>query len=289
MSLFLTVPFLDDRTLSVPTTAAEADDSVTVGGEDGMSAEDLAAEEAAAAAVGEAAEEEEDDDADALDEEADSARIGSRGHPLSDMPPPAEDVLVAHTFIEGLDSSAVVTLGAKCKALVAFANSGRGKYHVWGVMGSLNMVKNFDIHVQNFTYGVVNKTVGAGGELSFSYDFTPNERLDTRPFQLALSVFYEARGSTGNAIRGHSTTFYNATVGTKPGPQSMSNGLFMFLFVVLIGAAAGAYYVFRTTEAKKEAAEMGTVSSSKNEWLEEHHNMVKTGGGRARSKSTGKK
>lgn len=254
-----------------------------------MSDEDRAAEEAAAAAVGEAAEEEEDDDADALDEEADSARIDSDRHPLSDMPPSADDVLVAHTFTEGLGSASLVTLGEKCKALIAFANSGRGRYHVWGVTGSLNMVKNFDIHVQNFTYGVINKTVTSGNELSFSYEFTPNERLDTTPFQLALSVFYEARGSSDNAIRGHSTTFYNSTVTTEPGPQSMSNGVFMFLFVALLAAAGGAFYVFRATEAKKEAVEMGTASTSKNEWLEEHHNMSRTGGGRSKSKSAGKR
>lgn len=254
-----------------------------------MSAEDLAAEEAAAAAVGEAAEEEEDDDADALDEEADSARFDSDRHPLSDMPPPADDIMIAHAFTKGIDDSAVLTLGETCKTLIAFANSGRSKYHVWGVMGSLNMEKKFDIHVQNFTYGEVNKTVGSHGELSFSYEFTPNERLDTRPFQLALSVFYEARGSSGNAIRGHSTTFYNATVGTKPGPQTMSNGVFMFIFVFVIGAGLGAFYVLKSSEAKKEAVEMGTGGSSKNEWLEEHHAMAKTGGGRARSRSAGRK
>lgn len=239
--------------------------------------------------MGEAAEEEEDDDADAMDEEADSARFDSDRHPLSDMPPPADDVLVAHTFTKCLNATETLVLGDKCKTLVAFANSGRGRYHVWGVMGSLNMQHKFAVHVQNFTYGVVNKTVSSAGELSFSYEFTPNERLDTRAFQLALSVFYEARGSSGNAIRGHSTTFYNATVATEPGPQTMSNATFMAVFVVAIAAAAGAVYVLRTTEAKKEPVEMGTADSSKNEWLEEHQAMVKTGGGRARSKNAGKK
>lgn len=269
-------------------TGSSADETAAAAEQD-MTAEDLAAEEAAAAAVGEAAEEEEDDDADALDEDADSARFDSDRHPLSDMPPSADDVLIAHTFTKGLNDTTVLTLGETCKALIGFANAGRGQYHVWGVMGSLNMQNNFDIHVQNFTYGVVNKTVSSNSELSFSYEFTPNERLDTRPFQLALSVFYEARGATGNAIRGHSTTFFNTTVGTQPGPQTMSNALFMFIFVLVIGAGIGAVYVLKSTEAKKEAVEMGTGGSSKNEWLEEHQTMVKTGGGRARSRAAGKK
>lgn len=264
--------------------ASHADDGAI--SRDEMTAEDLAAEEAAAAAVEEAAEEEDDDDADALDEDADAARLHVDRHPLTDMPAPADDVYVAHTFTEGLDSTSVVTLGSTCKTLIAFANGGRGLYHVWGVMGSLNMEHKFDIHVQNFTYSVVNKTVPANSELSFSYKFTPNERLDTRPFQLALTVFYEAQGSTGNAIRGYSTTFCNATVGTVPGPQSISNGLFMVILLVLVGAAIATYFVLKNTDAKKEAVEMGTTTSSKNEWLEEHQTMIKSGGGRTKSGAT---
>lgn len=176
------------------------------------------------------------------------------------------------------------------KALIAFANRGRTRYHIWGVMGSLNMEKDFRVYVQNFTYGVVNKTVGSGGELSFSYSFTPNERLDTTPFQLALNVFYEAQSPTGNAIRGHSTTFFNSTIATEAGPQSMSNSMFMIILVVLIVAAAGGYYAFMNMEvAKNTPTEMGTEDTSKNEWLEEHHNLVSTGGGRARSRAGAKK
>lgn len=251
-----------------------------------MTDEDIAAEEAAAAAVEEAAEEE-DDEADALDEDADSARLHADRHPLTDMPLPANDVLVAHTFIKGLDSSTVVTLGKTCKTLVAFANGGKGLYHVWGVTGSLNMEHAFKVYVQNFTYAMVNKTVPAQSELSFSYEFTPNEHLDTRPFQLALTVFYEAQGATGNAIRGHSSTFYNATVGTVPGHQSISNGLFVVIVLVLVGAAVAGYFVLKNTEARKETVETGTVNTSKNEWLEEHQTMIRSGGGRTKSSGAG--
>lgn len=254
-------------------------------------------EEEAAAAVGEAAEEEEDDDADALDEDADIARYDpERRHPLSDLPPPSSDVSVGHAFLTKFSetkskaSDIVVTLGETIKTVIAFANHGRGSYHVWGVMGSLNMNDNFKIHVQNFTYAMINKTVEPQEELSFSYAFTPHERLDIRPFQLALTAFYEAQGSTGNAIRGYSTTFFNATVATEPGLQTMSNGLFMLIVVVLIGAAIGGFFAFKKMEAVKTAkTEMGTEDSSKNEWLEEHEAMVKTGGGRARSRAAAKR
>lgn len=254
-------------------------------------------EEEAAAAVGEAAEEEEDDDADALDEDADIARYDpERRHPLTDLPPASTDVSVGHAFLTNFSetkskaSDIVITLGETIKTIVAFANEGRGSYHVWGVMGSLNLNEKFAVHVQNFTYTMINKTVEPGTELSFSYSFTPNERLDIRPFQLALTVFYEAQGSTGNAIRGYSTTFFNNTVATEPGPQTISNGVFILIVVVLIGAAIGGFFAFKRMEAVKTAKpEMGTEESSKNEWLEEHEAMVKTGGGRARSRPAAKR
>lgn len=261
-----------------------------------MAAEEAAAEEAAAAAVGEAAEDEDEDDADAHDEDADSARLDQeRRHPLTNLPPPADDVDIAHAFTVGPNAAKkidadVLTLGEQVKAAIAFASTGRSKYHVWGVMGSINMENKFSTYVQNFTYSAVNKTVAPQSELSFSYRFTPNERLDPRSFQLALTVFYEAQGHTGNAIRGHSTTFFNSTVATVAGPETMSNGLFLFILAFSVAAAAAAIYAYRNMEgAKPASAEMGTEESSKNEWLEDHHNLVNTGGGRAKTRHAGKK
>lgn len=260
-------------------------------------AAEIAAEEAAAAAVEEAAEDEEDDDADALDEDADSARYDPEiRHPLSELPSSAPDVYVGHKFIHGLSVDAktskdLVTLGETVKTIVAFSNQGRTTYHVWGVMGSLNRDTKFSVHEQNFTYNLVNKSVSTGEELSFSYEFTPNARLDIRPFQLALTMFYEARSSSGNAIRGHSSTFFNSTVLTQPGSQTMSNGVFMLFFFFTVAAAIGAWYVWKNMALtqQKDTVEIGTTDNSKNEWLEEHHNMMTTGGGRAKRKPTPKK
>lgn len=265
--------------------------------EDELAAE-IAAEEAAAAAVGEDAEDEEDEDADALDEDADSARYDpSHRHPLSELPPSSDAVSVGHFFVSGMSgdnkaSRSTVTLGELIKTVIAFANNGRTAMHVWGVMGSLNHDNRFSIYVQNFSYSMINKTVASGEELSFSYEFTPNAHLDIRPFQLAITMFYEAQSSSGNAIRGYSTTFFNSTIVTEPGSGTMSNGLFMLFFFVGIAAAFAAWYVWKNLELsgqKVETTETGTVYSSKNEWLEEHHNLTRTGGGRAKLKSDTKK
>lgn len=266
-------------------------------GENDDIAAEIAAEEAAAAAVEEAAEGEEDDDADALDEDADSARYDpERRHPLSEMPPSATDVQIGHAFLSGMSVDKktfkdLVTLGDPVETVVAFSNQGRTPYHVWGVIGSLNRDTKFSVYVQNFSYTVVNKTINSGEELSFKYEFTPNERLDIRPFQLAITTFYEARSSNGNSIRGHSSTFYNSTVLTQPSPNTMSNGVFLLFCLFGITGAVGMWYVWKKVQAvqQKEVVEMGTTDPSKNEWLEDHHNMISTGGGRAKRRLNVKK
>lgn len=219
-----------------------------------------------------------------MDEDADAARIDPNKHPLTDMPPSASDVYVAHKFAEGLPDDRVITLGNNVRVLVAFANAGKSMYHVWGVMGSLNMQNKFNMYVQNFTYHVVNKSVNAASELSLAYTFQPNERLDTRPFQLSLSIFYEAQSSSGNAIRGHSTTFFNETITTKAGPQSINNTTFMLLVVLVMGGVAGgiAFAMSSGSDQKRTAAtELGTTESKESEWLEEHSRTMQSGGGRA--------
>lgn len=260
-------------------------------------AAEIAAEEAAAAAVEEDAEDEDDGDGDALDEDADAARYDpDRRHPLSDLPPPADNVQIGHVFETGLGEPAksgddsVLTLGEPVKVVVAFSNKGRLPYHVWGVTGSLNHHNRYSVFVQNFSYTMLNRSIGVGGELSFSYTFIPNERLDVRPFQLALTMFYEAQSTSGSALRGHSTTFFNSSITTKPGPHTMSNGLFMLFFSMAVAAAVGAWFAWKTwsEKAKKDqASEASASETSKSEWLEDHHLM--SGGGRARQRSTTKR
>ena len=195
--------------------------------------------------------------------------------PLTDMPPPAKDAEFAFAFADGLGDGKVVTLGEKVRTLVAVANEGRVQFHVWGVMGSLNMPHKFGEYVQNFTYGAVNETVVPGGELSFEYDFVPNERLDVRDFTLALSVFYEAQGATGNVIRAHSTTFLNQTITTVAGPQVVNNATFMALFITVIAVGCGlGWHLKKMSDDSRVSGEVGTGTSGKEEWLEEHQSMI---------------
>jgi hypothetical protein len=261
-------------------TATGSEDDVAVNLDD---------EDAAAAVVGDAAEAEEDDDADAMDEEADASRFDPNDpdhHPLSNMPPPSRDVDIGQAFADGLKEGRKLVLGKKARVTVGFANNARVSYHIWGIMGSLNMPHNFDIHVQNFTYAVVNQTVPPGGEISFDYSFEPNERLDTRDFTLALSAFYEAQSTKGNVIRAHSTTFFNETIIAEAGPQAVNNVAFLAILLVTVAAAVGGIFYVKTLSdhTKRSVPEMGTTSSSATEWLEDHNSML-TGGGRTKSKT----
>lgn len=274
-------------------TFAKADETVVddaVTREEQLSEADRAAEEEAMRGVTEQAEIEEDEEGgDAMDEDADSARPHPDRHPLTDLPEAARDVTVGHKFISGglKDSGNVITLGEKIDVLVALANGGRSKYHVWGIMGSLNMAGRFSMFVQNFSYTEVNASVTSGEELSMAYSFTPNERLDTRDFQLAISVFYEAQNSEGNALRGHSTTFFNSTVGTVPGPQAVSNTAFLILSALfLVVSGAGIAFLLKPaaeSEKKQTSSRSGSeVSGSENDWLEEHMTTMQSGGGRSK-------
>lgn len=291
--------------------------------------DDAAAEAAAEAAADAAADEalgqiddEDDGDAGALDEDADLARYDPEmRHPLSVMPPSSSDVRIGYSFISGLSSSPapssgdasddvspLITLGTEVKLILSIANEGKNLFNVWGIMGSLNRADKFAVHIQNFSYSLINHTMPPGGELSSTYRFTPNERHDVRPFQLAITIFYEARSSiSGNAIAGHSTTFYNATVATKPGPQIVSNTLFMFFFALFVAAVAAAVFIYKKSIEQQENQKDNSSSTStrdtssiqkdssnptdpsKNEWLEGALGINKPGSGKAKRKSKDKK
>lgn len=230
-----------------------------------------------------------------MDEDADTARPHPDRHPLSLLPAAARDVTIGHAFTSGGVSveSAPVTLGEEVNVLIAFANGARTRMHVWGICGSLNDANRPNVHVQNFTYTHINTTVSANSELSMSYSFTPNERLDTRPFRLALTVFYEAQSADGSALRGHSTTFYDTVINTKAGPQSVSNTAFLLLAALFLAAcAAGVAFLLAPTaepDKKTGAPAAAAAESTSSDWLEEHRNTMQRGGGRAASSKVTKR
>lgn len=122
-------------------------------------------------------------------------------HPLTDMPPPAEDVDTAHYFPEHPDHK--FPIGEVVTALCHFSNEGSTFYNVSAIMGSLNSPFEFRHHFQNYSYKPFGIVVKPGEEVTFNYNFQLHAELEPVDYQLAITVFYE---SDKHAF---STTFFN--------------------------------------------------------------------------------
>eukprot|EP00170_Pyropia_yezoensis_P002054 contig_8754_g2058 len=206
------------------------------------------------------AEAEEDDGVlTAVDEEED------HGHLLTAMPSPAALVDVAYVM-PGRQDDDVVSLGKTIQTYVGLSNRDARAYRVTGVAGSLNRVEGFRLYVQNLTVTPFNRTVEPGSEASFSYAFSLNDRLDVRPYRLALTIFYQrasmaARNAPASAR--HSATFYNATISAVDNSSVVDSRTFAIGAVVVLGGIAAAVAAIRGSDSDGDAhAAAGT--STKN-------------------------
>lgn len=122
-------------------------------------------------------------------------------HPLTDMPPEAEDVVTAHFFPEQPDHK--LPIGEGVTALCHFSNEGSTYYNVSAIMGSLNSPYDFRHHFQNYTYKPFGTVVKPGEEITFNYNFQLHPELEPVDYQLAITIFYESDKQS------FSTTFFN--------------------------------------------------------------------------------
>lgn len=183
-------------------------------------------------------------------------------------------------------------LGKDVEAFVALSNRDTRAYRVTAIAGSLNRAEAFRTYVQNFTVAPFNRTVEPGKELSLRYTFALNDRLDVRPYRLALTIFYQrAAVAAGNAPASarHSVTFYNATVSSIDTSSVVDSRTFAIGAVVVLGGIAAAVAAIRGSDSdgdagsgggkgssSKPAVEMGTASgdtADEDDWLTEHKVM----------------
>lgn len=187
---------------------------------------------------------------------------------------------------------AVVALGKTIQTYVGLSNRDARAYRVTGIAGSLNRVEGFRTYVQNLTVTSFNRTVEPGSEASLSYSFSLNDRLDVRPYRLALTVFYQrasvAAGSAPASAR-YSATFYNATISAVDNSSVVDSRTFAIGAVVVLGGIAAAVAAIRGSVSdgdtgagrakgsSKSGVEMGTASGDtgddEDEWLSEHRVM----------------
>ena len=94
--------------------------------------------------------------------------------------------------------------------LCHFSNEGESTLNVTAAMGSLNMAHDFNFYVQNFTFKPVGLVVPPNEEMTLTYEFIMDPRLDTtQDYTLAHSVFYE---NVAKPEDWYTSTFYNSTV-----------------------------------------------------------------------------
>lgn len=122
-------------------------------------------------------------------------------HPLTDMPPSAEDVETSPYFPEHTDHK--FPIGETVTSLCHFINDGSTNYNVSAVMGSLNSPFEFSHHFQNYSYKTFGTIVKPGEEITFKYNFQLHKELEPVDYQLAITVFYESEQHS------FSTTFFN--------------------------------------------------------------------------------
>jgi hypothetical protein len=122
-------------------------------------------------------------------------------HPLTDMPPGAEDVETSYYFPEHTNNK--FPLGETVTALCHFSNEGSSYYNVTAIMGSLNSPFDFRVHFQNYSFKTFGTVVKPGEEITFQYSFQVHPDLQAADYQLALTVFYDSDRQS------FSSTFYN--------------------------------------------------------------------------------
>ena len=131
-------------------------------------------------------------------------------HPLSMMPPASEDVSVSFYYPNHDGHGSKLPVNDVVTVLCHFSNEGESTLNVTAAMGSLNMAHDFNFYVQNFTFKPVGLVLPPNEEMTFSYEFIMDPRLDTtQDYTLAHSVFYE---NVAKPEDWYTSTFFNSTV-----------------------------------------------------------------------------
>lgn len=123
------------------------------------------------------------------------------------------------------------------KVVLGIHNDAAEMYNITAILGSLNMVGDFNMHVQNFTEQVYHQPVLAGQQLSIEYKFMPDHRIDSRDFVLALTVLYH-----DSANKFYSNTFFNQTISVVE-IKKLIDWELIFLFIFLGSLVAGGAYL----------------------------------------------
>ena len=135
---------------------------------------------------------------------------GAQQHPLTDMPPASEDVSVSFYYPTHDGHGSKLPVDDMVTVLCHFSNEGETSLNISAAMGSLNMAHDFNMYVQNFSFKPYGLVVPPNEEVTLSYEFMMDPRLDTtQDYTISHSLFY---GNVQNAEEWYTSTFFNSTV-----------------------------------------------------------------------------
>jgi len=160
-----------------------------------------------------------------------------QGHPLTNMPPPSDDMVAAYYFPKHPDLQ--LPIGQKVGMLCHLENQGENDFNISAIMGSLNDNYNFNFFIQNFTMKPVGEAMSAGVEYTLAYDIQLHPQLPPNAYRLATSVFYQ------DGQRWYSSACVNETVTLFHADPAFSPQDLLKLGTTL-GAGALFLYVFFT-------------------------------------------
>jgi hypothetical protein len=118
--------------------------------------------------------------------------------------------------------------------LLTVRNDHTKAVNVTYISGSLTIPLGVPVNVANFSVEEYRQSVPEQSERSFEYHFKTHERMPSRTFQIALTVFYEVEGDIEAK---HASTFFNQTTDILE-PESMIDTEALGLVATFVGIIA---------------------------------------------------
>lgn len=180
---------------------------------------------------------EEDEEATVVDEDAateDPGAMTDEGTPEEeeDEEKPLKASTDADTYLLFTKPNSMdFPAGEQVRFLVGFTNGGDKDFVVESMEASFRYPQDYSFYIQNFTTNRYNHLVEPKKEATFSYQFTPSETFNARPFGLSINLNY--RDAEGNYFQ---DAVYNETINIVE-PDEGLDGETFFLYIFLAAIA----------------------------------------------------
>lgn len=180
---------------------------------------------------------EEDDEATVVDEDAATEEAGAMtdegtAEEEEDEEKPLKPSTEADTYLLFTKPNSMdFPAGEQVRFLVGFTNTGDKEFVVESMEASFRYPQDYSFYIQNFTTNRYNHLVEPKREATFSYQFTPSETFNARPFGLSINLNY--RDAEGNFFQ---DAVFNETINIVE-PDEGLDGETFFLYVFLAAIA----------------------------------------------------